>query len=209
MHFRFFALYFQYYYNLIFKNKIFLFLSILGYDIIWLGIIALCNILNNPWLGLIIGLLISIATMILAVLILAKIYKLMKMIDKTSIQTSTYKNMQAAALMCLLEGFVGILLNVPIIYKNVFALTVSRGGGTYITVSREGGTYVYLCSAVTMEGETFLLKPKNFNFPKRKMEILKNLSNPPPNLDQNYSGVPMHFLFSAFGRFVEMLRLGP
>ena len=103
----------------------FLFLSILGYDIVWLGIIALYDVFTNPWFGLIVGLMVSMVTMILALLILVKIYKLMKMIDKKSSQTSTYKNMQAAALMCLLEGFIGVLINLPSIYMNVFVLTVS------------------------------------------------------------------------------------
>uniref|UniRef100_A0A914EEL5 Uncharacterized protein n=1 Tax=Acrobeloides nanus TaxID=290746 RepID=A0A914EEL5_9BILA len=63
--------------------------------------------------------------MIFALAILIKIYKLMKLIDKKSSQTSTYKNMQTAAMMCLLEGFIGILINLPSIYKNVFILTVN------------------------------------------------------------------------------------
>uniref|UniRef100_A0A914EK19 Uncharacterized protein n=1 Tax=Acrobeloides nanus TaxID=290746 RepID=A0A914EK19_9BILA len=60
--------------------------------------------------------------MIFALAILIKIYKLMKLIDKKSSQTSTYKNMQTAAMMCLLEGFIGVLINLPSIYKNVFIL---------------------------------------------------------------------------------------
>lgn len=114
------------FYDRLFKNKFFLFISILGYDLIWLGIIALYNNSTSAWLGLIIGLTVSIVTMIFAVSILVKIYKLMKLIDRNLSQTNTYKSMQTAAVMCLLEGFIGILINLPTIYKNVFILTVSK-----------------------------------------------------------------------------------
>uniref|UniRef100_A0A914DBL0 Uncharacterized protein n=1 Tax=Acrobeloides nanus TaxID=290746 RepID=A0A914DBL0_9BILA len=55
----------------------------------------------------------------------------MKLIDKKSSQTNTYKNMQTAAMMCLSEGFIGVLINLPSIYKHVFILTVRSIGEGY------------------------------------------------------------------------------
>lgn len=145
------------FYDRLFKRKFILFVSILGYDLFWLGIIALSNASTSSHIGLFMGLMVSIVTMIFALAILIKIYKLMKLIDKKSSQTNTYKNMQTAAMMCLSEGFIGVLINLPSIYKHVFILTVSkRLNDKNYSIS----TYVSLRLSISLILSLYILEPR-------------------------------------------------